>query len=150
MTTATPLPDARPPARPFPLKALCALLVLRGLLALFFSILPLIGEAQTLIERAEALPVFGALELNALSVVLFAVGALNLVAAVGLWRFRPWAWRLALTLAGLQLLTGLWHQFDGRPETGDPFGLLLNILIVGYLALGDIRRLFLATAPAER
>ncbi len=76
-------------------------------------------------------------------------GILWLAAAVGLWSMRPWAWLLAMVVAGLAVFEGfLWMiQFPGSG-----IGLSMIImpgLIIWYLNSRDIKAQFgLAEAPA--
>ena len=75
-------------------------------------------------------------------------GILWLAAAVGLWSMRPWAWLLAMVVAGLALFEGfLWMiQYPGSG-----IGLSMIImpgLIIWYLNSRDIKAQFgLAEAP---
>lgn len=71
-----------------------------------------------------------------------------IVSAVGLWRLRPWAWRLTMIMVGMLLIYGLWVEFSGDREMANAIGLLLNIFIVFYLVQGDIRGLFVENTAA--
>jgi uncharacterized membrane protein (DUF2068 family) len=133
----------QPHKRPFTLKMVCGLLLFRSLVLLPLVTVYFIPEEMQYFNLTVNAPLLEGVtkwvEVTALTVV----GFLNLVSAVGLWLFKPWAWRLAMILVGLLLTVELWQQLDGNPQTGNPVGLLLNILIVFYLAQGDIRALFI-------
>ncbi len=131
-----------PPKRPFALKAINALLLLRGTLyALTFVIVTLAAwsgdETMAVAELIEA------------GIVALFMGVLNLALAVGMWRLRPWAWRLTIITAGVLLVIDLWGYFESDRNILESLGLLLNILIVFYLAQTDVRRLFAATLPGD-
>lgn len=138
----TPTPPPRPD-RPFTLKALCIILIGRGLLFLLLGFLLIDGW----LTNSE----IGGLSGFSTGVVATAftiLGVLMIVSAVGLWRLRPWAWRLTMIMVGMLLIYGLWVEFSGDREMANAIGLLLNIFIVFYLVQGDIRGLFVENTAA--
>jgi hypothetical protein len=76
-------------------------------------------------------------------------GVLWLAAAVGLWSMRPWAWMLAMVVAGLALFSAILYMLQ-YPGTGIGLGMsLMPLLIIWYLNSGDIKAQFdLAEPPA--
>jgi len=135
VTTDTPVALKRPPV----LTILTVLLFLRAFLLLTLSGLVLYGiwlqpDISTLTALAE----------SALDIVVIAVSILLLVSAYGLWKLRPWAWRLNLLLMGFALVFGLWTQYNHRRELLNTLTMLLNIIIVFYLVMPDVRALFIS------
>ena len=76
-------------------------------------------------------------------------GILWIAAAVGLWSLRPWAWTLAMVVAGLALLQAF-IAFVQWPGTGIGFAMsILPFIILLYLNSGDVKAAFgLKTPPA--
>ena len=76
-------------------------------------------------------------------------GILWIAAGVGLWSLRPWAWMLAMVVAGLALFQAVIAFFQ-FPGTGLGFGMaILPFIIVIYLLSGDVKSAFgLETPPA--
>ena len=140
MTSPAP---AQPNKRPFTLKAVCVLLVLRGLLSGLLVALIVFDVAAE--EVSSLLDTVHATVIAIESVVL---AVLFLVAAVGLWQMRPWAWRFTMIYLGVLLIFSLWNQLNGERSLITSIGLLLNIFIVFYLIQGDVRALFVTDAPA--
>lgn len=137
-------PSTRPPlTRPFTLKMVCLLLALRGLGLLALVALYVLGRLNL-----TDVPVLEDVAYGAIIVGAAAIAALDFIAAVGLWRLRPWAWRLTMLFLGGQLLVGLWAHFNNGPAITQSLGLLLNILIVFYLVQGDVRAIFVKPTAA--
>jgi hypothetical protein len=76
-------------------------------------------------------------------------GILWIAAAVGLWSLRPWAWTLAMVVAGLALFQAF-IAFVQWPGTGIGFAMsILPLIILLYLNSGDVKAAFgLKTPPA--
>lgn len=139
-----PSPTLLPrPDRPFTLKALCLILIGRGLLFLLLVFLMLDGQLTH--RDIGGLSGFSA---GVVATAFIILGVILIVSAVGLWRFRPWAWRLTMILVGLLIIYGLWVEFSGGRELANAIGLLVNIFIVFYLVQGDVRGLFVETTAA--
>ncbi len=142
MTQPSPTASSVPPRRPFALKAINVLLLLRGASYLIGFVVVLLAvrsgdETLTTTELAEG------------GVLALFMGALNLALAIGMWRLQPWAWRLTIITAGVLLIIDLWGYLSTDREFGRTVGLLLNVLIVFYLAQSDVRHLFAATLPGD-
>ena len=125
--------------RPPVLTILAMLLFLRAFLLVVLSGLALYAiwtqaDVGTLVALAE----------SALDLVLIAISVLLLVSAYGLWKLRPWAWRLNLVLMGFSLVIGLWTHYNHRRELLNALSMLLNIIIVFYLVMPDVRALFVS------
>ena len=76
-------------------------------------------------------------------------GILWLAAAFGLWAMRPWAWMLAMVVAGLAVFEGFLYMIQ-YPGSGIGIGMMIlpGILIL-YLNSRDVRTQFgLADAAA--
>jgi hypothetical protein len=83
-----------------------------------------------------------------LGLALLVLSVVELLLAYGFWTIKPWAWRLGvalavvnIVLAVLQLLTG------GQSIVSTLFSVLINGVILYYLNQPEIRRLF--NAPAS-
>jgi hypothetical protein len=74
-----------------------------------------------------------------LEAIFLALGPLALVVALGLFRLRPWAWFLAMTMEGLNLASALSAYAIGRPEY---VTMLLGIVIVMSLNQREVRQTF--------
>ena len=75
-------------------------------------------------------------------------GILWIAAAVGLWSLRPWAWTLAMVVAGLALLEAFiaFFQFPGQ---GVGFAMaILPFVILLYLNSNEVKVAFGLKAPA--
>lgn len=74
-------------------------------------------------------------------------GALWIAAALGLWALQPWAWMLAMVVAGLALFEAVLYMIQ-YPGTG--IGLAMSILpliIILYLNGRDVKAQFGLTEP---
>jgi hypothetical protein len=74
-------------------------------------------------------------------------GILWLAAAMGLWSMRPWAWMLAMIVAGIALFEAFLWVIE-YPGSGIGLGMsLLPIVIILYLMSRDVKAAFGLTAP---
>ena len=76
-------------------------------------------------------------------------GVLWLAAAVGLWSMRPWAWMLAMIVAGLALFEAILYMIQ-YPGSGLGLGMsIMPLLIILYLNSSDVKAQFdFAEPPA--
>jgi hypothetical protein len=76
-------------------------------------------------------------------------GVLWLAAAVGLWSMRPWAWMLAMIVAGLALFSAVLYMIQ-YPGSGLGLGMsIMPLIIIWYLKSNDVKAQFgLTEAPA--
>jgi hypothetical protein len=123
--------------RPIILTIVCILLFLRVLLAANFLTLLFLGilNSDGLNLLSEVVGVTFALAEAGLAVLL-------LIAVIGLWLLRPWAWRLIMMIIGVLLVLDLWTHFTSASSLLGDLELLLNIMIVIYLVQNDVRELF--------
>lgn len=138
----SPAPVPRPSKRPFALKAINGLLLLRGTLYI-------LGFGLILLDVFAGDQVLTRTELAEGGAVALGMGLLNLALAIGMWQLRPWAWRLTIITAGVLLLNDLWGYFSTDRTLSRTLGLLVNVLIVFYMAQPDVRRLFDAGLPTD-
>ena len=75
----------------------------------------------------------------ALGGLAFAVGWQVLVAALGVWLQRPWAWSVAMTLQALGLAMELANYFLQHP---DYVALLAGVVVVVVLNQEEVREAF--------
>jgi hypothetical protein len=74
-------------------------------------------------------------------------GILWLAAAVGLWSLRPWAWMLAMVVAGVALF-GAFIWFLEYPGTGIGLGMsIMPFIIILYLNGRDVKNAFGLVEP---
>ena len=81
----------------------------------------------------------------ALTLLLAGLDIFLLIAAVGMWLLKAWAWQWNMMVMGFLLVTGLWIHFTSASSLSNDLTLLLNILIVFYLVHDDVRGLFIET-----
>ena len=75
----------------------------------------------------------------ALGALAFAVGWQVLVAALGVWLQRPWAWSVAMTLQALSLAVELTNYFMNHP---DYVAMLAGVAVVVVLNQEEVREAF--------
>lgn len=89
-----------PPRRPIGIAILAVLVVLFGVLTLLVGLLALLGAAVLGAVGLGPLGVFAAL----FGGLILLFGIIGIVAGLGLWRLRGWAWWLAFLVALLEVL----------------------------------------------
>jgi|SRR3990170_323545 len=114
-----------PPQRPIGVAILAVLTVLGGIGTLGLGLLLVLGGAVA----GSVGGFFGALGIFiiVLGAIVALFGVLGILAGIGLWRMRPWAWWLAFIVGILQVLAA----FATYPES--TVTLALWIVIVVYL-----------------
>ena len=110
-----------------------ALIVVGGILLLEALLAARYGGA---LDRTEWL------ELLALGSLLVPLGLLALTVTFSLFRMRPWAWLVAMTMQGMGLAVGLSSHFINDVDYTDDAGLAVGILIVFMLNQNEVRRAF--------
>lgn len=134
---STPSPPSapstpRPPGRPFGVVLLTLLwLIYAGLAVLIVLDVP----AVPLMGFTRIFAAFGLLEAAA-----GVLAAVSLVAAIGVWLLKPWAWVLAMLTVGSGLAFDIIGWANGNPAY---LALLVGVAIAFYLNQGAVRRLFL-------
>ena len=71
--------------------------------------------------------------------IFLALALLALVVSIGLFRLKPWAWLLAMSMEGLNLTSALTAYVVGHPEY---VNMLLGIIIVMSLNQREVREAF--------
>ena len=132
------------PKRPLILRIVTLLLFARVILLI---IITAIGVAGILLVNQEGV----GLEIQQITVELALAGLtlVMLVAAVGMWLLRPWAWQMNMVILGFYLVVDLWLHYSEQAGLVNDVTLLLNILIVFYLVQKDVRRLFVNQPAGE-
>lgn len=138
----SPGPSPHSPNRPFALKAINGLLLLRA--ALYLA-----GFGLILLEVRAGDPLLTQTDVVTGMAVSVGMAVLNLALAIGMWQLRPWAWRLTIITAGVLLVLDLWGYFSTDRTLQRTIALLINVVIVFYLAQPDVRRLFDAALPTD-
>jgi hypothetical protein len=130
----------RPRRRPFGVTAIVVLLILSALVLFGEGV----WEIQTTIHdrgaTLEPLSATGTLALLGRFLVLVISGAANLVAAIGLWQLRRWAWVLVMLLVGSRLAANLWLYFTGGGALY--VEMLLDVIMVFYLNQRELQQAF--------
>jgi hypothetical protein len=75
-------------------------------------------------------------------------GAFWLLAAIGLWAMQPWAWMVAMVVAGVAIFEAVLYMIQ---YTGSGIGLgmaILPVIIVLYLNSREVKEAFGMQAPA--
>lgn len=67
------------------------------------------------------------------------LSVLLLVVAAALFQMRAWAWKAAITLQGIGLMTALVGYMRGQPNY---IGMVMGIILVLYLNLDDVQSAF--------
>jgi uncharacterized membrane protein (DUF2068 family) len=129
----------RPPPRPFGIKAIVVLLLVDSAIGLTAGV----AGVATVVQGEGAigpLLALSALEQLAMLAGPLVLGLANLLAAVGLLRYKRWAWVLVMLMTGGQLAVDLWQYFAAgdRPYVS----MLLNIATVFYLNQSEVQRAF--------
>ncbi len=129
-------PDRRP-HRPFVLRAIIALLIIQSIfdaayvaLSVWDYILlsdPLRNDPDGIVQLL--------LDVGSLSIL----APLYLVAAIGLWRLRRWAWVLTMILLAYSMTEDIIKFSQGDPFY---FSMALNVVNVAYLNLREVQDLF--------
>lgn len=123
------------PQRPRGVTVLGGLVLLAGLIVLVLAIVNLLVFFGALVvEPAPALED----ELLFAILVGLAVGIALLASGAGLLRLRPWAWWLALLVAIVAVIRGLFAFLAGLTEAltvllSTSVGLILGVVILGYV-----------------
>lgn len=126
--------------RPVILTIVCFLLFARVILIAFLVVFLFVGVSNTGDEG----PLYQVLGFT-YTLALAGLDLFLLIAAVGLWLLKPWAWQWNMIIMGFLLVTGLWIHFTSASSLFNDLTLLLNILIVFYLVNNDVRELFVST-----
>jgi hypothetical protein len=131
----SPVPGAAPPARrawrrPFGIYVIIVLQLLHVVTVMLDVFRVQFGLPSLL------LPEYGG---AGATMVNYAVAALLLVTAVGLWLLKRWAWVVTMLTTGFGLALGLVRYWQGVPIYGS---MAINVLIVLYLNQRAVRRAF--------
>ena len=115
------------PGRPIGVLILAFLVILVGVILVLGSLLLIVAAVAVLATTGITWPL-------AVTFVIFILSLFLLLAGVGLWNLRPWAWWLAvivlaLTIASAVSRTGLAISSDWR----DLLPLALPVLVLIYL-----------------
>lgn len=130
----------KPHRRPFGLYAIIVLEVLAALVTLGLAYL-LWRNAPTLFtHETERFNAYAELSWDILRAVI------QLVAAIGLWYRRQWAWLATMLLTGLSMATDLWNYVEHGQV---PITLAIGIAIVFYLNQRDVQQQFVAPKAAH-
>jgi hypothetical protein len=137
----------------FGLNVMTVLFALQGLLRL--SVAPGLSPFGGSPTAAGQVSLYGVS--TDLGLVVYAWAGLYLLAAVGLWRRRRWAWRLASTLLVSGMLLIAWATFGPHTVAGQSavvasapglaYGFVLQALALGFLWSPAVRRGF--TLPVK-
>jgi len=111
--------------RPFVITLLAILIIIGGVIVIVIGIA--VALFAGLLGFAVAGPAGAALG-GAIGLVIIIIGAICLVAGLGLWRLRGWAWWLATIVVGLSLV-------GSAANNGFGAGLVVTALIFVYLLL---------------
>jgi hypothetical protein len=125
--------------RPIILTIVCFLLFARVMLIAFLVAFLFMGVSNPGV-REPLSQVLGV----AFTLVLAGLDVFLLIAAVGLWLLKTWAWQWNMMIMGFLIVTGLWIHFTSASSLINDLTLLLNILIVFYLVHNDVRELFVS------
>ena len=130
-----PSQPAKPHRRPFGLYAIIVLealvaVITLGLAYLFWRSAPTLFTNET-----ERWNMYGSLSWDIIRAII------QLVAAIGLWHRRQWAWLATMLLTGLSMATDLWNNANHGEV---PITLAISIAIVFYLNQRDVQQQFVA------
>jgi len=118
------------PRRPIGVAILAFLVVLVGVILVLLSLLAIVAGLAVLAAGAGSL-------ILVLAGVFFILSLLLLLAGIGLWNLRPWAWWLAVLVLVLQIVRSLvaFDSSQGLGEANRPAlaSLILPGLILIYL-----------------
>ena len=128
------------PRRPFGLKVIIILQLAQALFGVFVFVLFTLNLPELRAELDQDVTM-----LLRLPVTLYLlVGLLRGITAIGLWRYRRWAWVLTMTLLAVSMAQDTMAFFRGRPFY---FSMFVNVLLVFYLNQREVQALFAAPTP---
>ena len=101
--------------------------------SILFGLLFLAGAGfmGTLVSKIPLLGVLGSGFFVVVGIIFIGLGALSIFVGRGLWKGKNWARIIAIIFSVLGILSGLYSVVNGIYSS--LFGLLINLLIVGYL-----------------
>ncbi len=148
------MPDPKPSAalklaRPSAVSVIAGLYVLQCLILLAVGAFEILNAGILWSENPRAFSAsekMQAYENTALGIAFAGLGLLSLVAALGLFTLRRWAWLFALTLEGFTLTVGLVDYFGGAPAYIE---MIIAILIVVMLNQEDVQPAFRIQEPGD-
>lgn len=121
------------PHRPFGINVIVAIHIISGA---FFIILAALYIVD--FERFSSYQLFG--DNTDYDLIVFVLNAPNILIGYGLWRLKRWAWVSVMLRAGFQMSLDMVFYLNG----GSPYVLMfLSIVVVFYLNLRDVQRIFL-------
>jgi hypothetical protein len=129
--------------RPVGITVLSILAIISGALAILGGLLGILGYTTQLLSAVSpwsATKLSGGQIIMA-SVIVLALGALDIVWGIGSLRLRPWAWILGVVLSGLNIIDGV-YGFATRGGAGYIVGIVLEAIILAYLFSGNVRQAF--------
>jgi hypothetical protein len=144
-------PDIPPPPvtpelqgrRPFGLKAIITLMILQVIALISIYSLYLYVNSEGAAEWTEDVTMF-ATWYDLLTWPILA--GLRLVAIIGLWQMRRWAWFLTMGLLAYAMAYDIISFFQGSRVY---VPMLLNVLTVFYLNLQEVQRLFIRPGESK-
>jgi hypothetical protein len=92
---------------------------------------------------------FFPVRLFVVAIVLFGLGAIEVVLAVGVWRGIGWAWGISLAFAVLGVVFFVFSLFL-RPGLGEIVALIIDLLVLYYLMQPRVQAYFGKGAAAPQ
>ncbi len=124
---AYPPPPPQPPSRPIGVAILAILVILAGVILVLISLVALLAGVAILATTGITL-------ILVIAAVAFILSLILLLAGLGLWHLRPWAWWLAMIVIVLGIANAIaGMQLSRSTELRDLVPLALPVLILLYL-----------------
>lgn len=140
----SPVPPPDPRKRPFGQKAIVFLMVAQAILGIAVDAIFLAGGSDIRTQFIASMD--GPLPVTVQLFSLLIIAPLRLVAAIGLWRGRHWAWLLTMALLSYAMALDGILFFIGEPAY---LLMALNVITVFYLNQREVLGLFTKTETME-
>jgi hypothetical protein len=132
----SPVPPA-PSRYPFGLRVIIALFILKAIVIITLLTLGIFVRPLLPVEDQRELTVL--LDSSVVVVTYFVLAPLQLLAAIGLWRRKRWAWVLTMVLLAYSMTYDIFNFWEGAPNY---LSMFLNAIQVGYLNQQEVQNLF--------
>lgn len=130
-------PPIAPRNHPFGLRAIIVLLVVQAIGYVLTIGLLLMGDRLRDVTVILESDIYS--QISTLMIAYSILAPLNIVAAVGLWQRKRWAWMVIMMLLAYSMTLDLVSYWAGQPIY---FSMALNVIKIGYLNQREVQLIF--------